>query len=121
MKKLLPLVVLLALSSACQFYARGPDEYRTATRAMLETRNTQIKSCYDGVLAKNSDAAGTVVVQFMVKEETGAVTDTQVMPESTAAPELGQCIVNALNGLILDPPDQRAGEATFVWEFAKAG
>jgi hypothetical protein len=41
------------------------------------------------------------------------------MPESTAAPELGQCIVSALEGLQLDPPDEREGDATFVWEFAK--
>ncbi len=121
MKKFLPLIVLLSLSSACSFYARGPDEYREATREMLTQRNDQIKSCYDGVLKGNKSAAGTVVVHFTVKEETGMVTGAEVMPESTAAPELGQCIVNAIDGLQLEPPDEREGDATFVWEFSAAG
>lgn len=119
MKTLLPFTALFLASTACQFHARSPEDYASVTRALLETRSEQIQSCYDGVLKSNKDAAGTVVVHFTVKEETGAVTGAEVMPESTAAPELGQCIVSALEGLQLDPPDERQGDATFVWEFAK--
>lgn len=120
-KLLLPLVGLVAFVSACQFHARGPDDYREATRAVLETRSEQIQSCYDGVLKSNSDAAGNVVVHFTVKEETGAIVGAEVLAESTAAPEVGECIVQALDGLALDPPDEREGDATFAWEFTKAG
>jgi len=110
---------LLALSAACEFHARSPDDYREATRAVLETRSDQIKTCYDGVLKSDSNASGTVVVHFTVKEETGAITGAEVMPESTASPEVGACITSAIEGLTLDPPDERQGDATFVWEFAK--
>jgi hypothetical protein len=120
MKNLLPLIAVLGLSSACQIYARSPEEYRTETRKVLETRSEQVKSCYDTVLKNDANAAGTVVVHFTVKEETGAITAAEVMPESTAPAELGQCIVQALEGLTLDPPDEREGDATFVWEFNKA-
>lgn len=118
---LLPLIGILAFSSACEFHARGPDDYRNATRAVIETRSAQIQSCYDEVLKTDANAAGSVVVHFTVKEETGAIVGAEVKPESTAAPAIGQCIVQALDGLKLDPPDEREGDATFVWEFAKNG
>ncbi len=118
MRKLLPLISVLALSSACSFYARSPEDYRTETRKVLEQRSDQIKGCYDGVLKQNPNAAGTVIVHFTVKEETGMITAAEVLPDSTAPTELGQCIVQALDGLQLDPPDEREGDATFMWEFA---
>jgi hypothetical protein len=39
----------------------------------------------------------------------------------TTAPEpLGQCVITAINGLTLDPPDERDGIASFVYEFKAA-
>lgn len=111
------LVATAGLSSACQFHARGPEDYQQATRALLETRSAQIKSCYDNVLKQDKAASGTVVVHFTVQAETGAITGAEVTPESTAPTPLGQCIVNAMDGLALDPPDARDGDATFMWEF----
>jgi len=111
------LVLMAGALSACQFIARNPDDYRDATRAVLETRSAQIKTCYDDVLKQDKAAAGTVVVHFTVMEETGAITGPEITPESTAPAPLGQCIVNALDGLTLDPPDARQGDATFTWEF----
>lgn len=117
-KGFVPSVLLAAAFAAgCQFHARGPEDYRDATRAVIETRSTQIKSCYDEVLKQDKAASGTVVVHFTVMEETGAITGAEVTPESTAPPALGQCVVNALDGLALDPPDARQGDATFSWEF----
>jgi hypothetical protein len=118
-KFILPTLLLIG-TSACEFHARTPDDYQTATRSVLDTRSAQIKSCYDEVLKQDKTASGTVVVHFTVMEETGAITGAEVTPESTAPAPLGQCIVQALDGLALDPPDERQGDATFVWEF-KAG
>ena len=56
------------------FYARSPDDYRTATRALLESRESSFKQCYEGVLASTPDAAGTVAVSFVVEEKTGKIT-----------------------------------------------
>ena len=50
------------------FYARSPDDYRTATRALLESRESTFKQCYEGVLANTPDAAGTVAVSFVLEE-----------------------------------------------------
>jgi hypothetical protein len=102
------LLVLVAGVSACGFHARGPADYASATRAVLETRS---------VLKQDKAAAGTVVVHFTVMPETGAITGAEVTPESSAPAPLGQCIVTALEGLTLDPPDAREGDATFSWDF----
>ncbi len=111
------LLVLAAGLSACSFHARSPEDYQSATRAVLETRSSQIKSCYDDVLKQDKAAAGTVVVHCTVMPETGAITGAEVTPESTAPAPLGQCIVQAMDGLALDPPDAREGDATFTFEF----
>jgi len=104
-------------ASACTFYARGPEDYRKDTRALLETRSGQITTCYNTAKAADPKAAGTVVVHFQVAKDTGAITDPAVLPESTAPAALGQCIVDAIKDLKLDPSDKRVGDATFVWEF----
>ena len=37
--------------------------------------------------------------------------------QSTAPDNLQNCVVKALEGVKLDPPDQREGQATFEWVF----
>ncbi len=93
MNKFILPTLLLVGTSACEFHARTPDDYQTATRSVLDTRSAQIKSCYDEVLKQDKTASGTVVVHFTVMEETGAITGAEVTPESTAPAPLGQCIV----------------------------
>ena len=112
-----PTVFVLFGATACQFYARGPEDYRKDTRALLETRSQQISACYDQAKAKDPKAAGTVVLHFQVAKETGEITDPQVLPESTAPAPLGECVVEAVKDLKLEPTDKRVGDATFVWEF----
>lgn len=112
-------VSVLSGVTGCSFYARGPEDYRKDTRALLETRNPQIKTCYDEALKSSTGASGTVVVNFTVEEKTGKIKDPTVLPRSTAPAPLGECIVNALDGLALEPPDQRKGDATFTWEFQR--
>lgn len=121
MHKLASLVLLGAASTtACQFYARGPDDYRKDTRALLETKSSAIDSCFDEVLKKDAKAGGTVVVHFTVAHDTGAITDPKVQPESTAPAAVGECVVKAISGLALDPSDKRDGDATFSWEFTQS-
>lgn len=119
----LPLGLAAAALSltACSasFYARSPDDYRTATRALLESNESSFKQCYQGVLATTPDAAGTVTVTFVLEEKTGKILTPASLPESTAPEPLRECVVQGLSGLALDPPDQRKGVATMTFDFAR--
>jgi hypothetical protein len=102
----------------CQFRARTPEDYRDETRAVLESRSVQVKTCYDNALREDPTAKGTVAVHFKVERETGRVTDARVDKAKTTAPEgLSKCVLGALDGLLLQPPDARDGDAQFVWDF----
>jgi hypothetical protein len=115
---LLALVSLGLLSVACSFHARGPEQYRDDTHALLESKTHDIKACYDQVLKAQADVAGTVRVSFKVEEETGKIHEAQVDPTGTnAPPQLAECVVRTIDGLVLQPPDKRTGIATFTWEF----
>jgi hypothetical protein len=113
----------LALGSlgACSvsFHARSPEDYKQATRALLESKQSDFKQCYEGVIASNPTAAGSVAVQFELEEKTGKIVSPKSLPESTAPEPLQQCVVNGLTGLALDPPDQRKGIATMTFDFAR--
>jgi hypothetical protein len=110
--------LLVALTSACSYYARGPEDYRKVTRDLLETRQAEIKNCYeDAAKEEGAEASGTVVVNFKVEAETGKIKDAKALPESSAPQELTSCVLTNINGLELDPPDQREGDATFTYEF----
>ena len=118
MTKPVALFMLLALAAGCSFHARSPDEYRDATQALLETKSTDIKTCYDDALKGKSDLAGTVTVHFTVDAETGKVGNVSADTAKTQAPEvLTQCIVKSLDGLALNPPDANPGDATFEYHF----
>ena len=66
------------------FYARSPEDYRVATRALLESKQSSFQQCYEGVIATTPDAAGTVAVSFVVEEKTGKILTPQSLPASTA-------------------------------------
>ena len=112
---------LIALSLAfsiagCTFIARDAETYRADTRSVVETRNDTIKECYDAALEADEKAAGTVVVNFIVEKKTGTIMNPSV-DESSTAPWLSECIVKGLEGLSLEPEDQREGQASFTWNF----
>lgn len=111
--------VLGLLLSACSFdyHARSPEDYRLATRTLLESKQSDFTSCYEGVIKATPDAKGTVAVSFEVEEKTGKIVTPKSLPESTAPEPLQACVVNGLNGLALDPPDQRKGIATMTFDF----
>ena len=121
MRKTIVSLSLLSLlgTAACTFIARGEDQYRTDTRAVLETKNSEIRGCYDSALASNPAQSGKVVVNFTVEKKTGKLTNIAVDPNETTAPEsLQNCVVSALEGLVLTPEDRRDGQATFTWAFS---
>lgn len=109
---------LAASLAACTGTARGLEAYRTDTNNLLETRRAQIQRCYEDALKTDARLAGTVTVQFIVEKQTGTIADAAVEQDKTTAPPvLGQCVVKAINGLVLAPPDRNEGRATFVYEF----
>lgn len=122
MRKSTMLSLLFVAASAvvpgCTCVARDAETYKNDTRSLLETRNKAIKDCYDVALTTDPKMEGEVVVTFMVEKKTGKIMNTQVDQGRTKAPEsLSKCIVEAVDGLILDPVDQRDGQATFSWKF----
>jgi hypothetical protein len=114
----LSLLAVVTGLAGCSFAARSPEMYRDDTAALLETRSPQVKSCYDEVLKTDKTLQGRVTVQFTVEHDTGNVTNVSADPAGTTAPAtLTSCVVNSLQGLVLNPPDKRDGKASFVYEF----
>lgn len=104
----------------CSFYARGPDEYRAAVRTVLDSKQPEVAACYKRTYDADNAAQGRVVTKFKVEAKSGKIVEPAVVPEGTTAPAaLQQCVLGALSGLSLAPPDQRVGDATFIWEFAR--
>jgi hypothetical protein len=111
-------VAVSAVVPGCTCVARDSETYKNDTRSLLETRNKAIKDCYDVALTTDPKLSGEVVVNFTVEKKTGKIMNTQVDAARTKAPEsLSKCIVEAVDGLILDPVDQRDGQATFSYKF----
>jgi hypothetical protein len=116
------LLALVALTAGCEFHARGAEDYRDVTQALLDTKAQDIKACYDGALKGQKDLQGRVTVQFVVEAETGKIKDVKVDPAGTTAPEvLSACVSNSISGLALTPPDKRDGIATWVYDFTPGG
>lgn len=112
------LVTLAAGLVGCGFAVRSPDMYRDDTQKVLETRSPEIKACYDGILKTDKAAAGTVTVKFDVEMDTGKFANVKLDEAASSAPQpVRDCVLNALQGLAIKPPDGNLGKATFMWEF----
>jgi hypothetical protein len=110
-------VGLVASLAACGSL-RTVDAYRVDTTKLLATHSAQLQRCYSDALTADGKAAGTVTVQFVIESDSGAISKPTVEPaHSTAPPALGQCVVKAIDGLVLAPADSQEGHATFVYEF----
>lgn len=111
-------ITLLALaavgSTGCA--VRTAEFYRDDVQKVLESKTSDIKTCYDAALVADKKIAGTVQVRFMVAEETGAIKDPKVQGE--APQPLQECVTKSLEGLVLTPPDNNPGDGTFTWEFS---
>ena len=84
-RSILAIGLLATATSACSFHARDAESYRKATREVLETRNADIKTCYDNELKKDPKVSGTIVVKLTVEN---FVLHQRLMRE-TGAPRRG--------------------------------
>ena len=108
----------LASLAACAGSHRSVALYRDDTASLLDSRRADIKACYEGALQSDATLAGTVTVQFVVAQATGKIKHPTIDPtRSTATPALGACVLQAIDGLALAPPDRNEGRATFTYEF----
>jgi hypothetical protein len=109
----------VASLAGCSVAARSPEMYRDDTKAVLETKNNDIRACYDGVLKTSPGAQGRVTVKFDVETEQGKIVNVSVDKANTTAPDpVAECVTKSIGGLGLTPPDQRLGQGTFTWEFS---
>ena len=105
-----------AYASGCA--VRDAAMYRDDTRKLLERKLPMLRECYDAELQKDPQAAGKVIVSFTVQKDTGNIVDAKLDDlQSTPSRTLRKCVTDALQGLTLDPPDERDGKATFTWQF----
>jgi len=117
---LITVIILAAGAIGCsaQFVIRDVDTYRQDTRTLLSTKNGEIKACYDAQLKSDPKTSGSIVVNFKVQEETGKLVNVQIDETKSMAPDaLKQCVLKAMDSLVLDPPDQNEGIASYSWEF----
>ncbi|MBC7978773.1 MAG: AgmX/PglI C-terminal domain-containing protein [Myxococcales bacterium] len=109
---------LLASIAACAGPSRNVAAYRADTASLLESRRPELRACYEQALAGDTQLAGTVTIQFTVQSESGVIKNPTIDPtRSTATPALGACVIKAIDGLVLSPPDRNEGRATYVYEF----
>jgi hypothetical protein len=109
--------VSVAALAGCGGTARNAETYRADTRQLLDVRSSQLRTCYDEALANDATLAGTVKVHFVVAKKTGAISNVTLDPQSSAPEPVGRCVVQALEGLKLDPADRNEGRATFEYTF----
>lgn len=119
-----PLALLLSLPvvglacSACSFIARDTPTYERDTSALLDTREAQLRSCYDAELARNPSLVGKLTVTFSVEKKTGKITQLAWDKNRTTVNDLlATCVMTALAGLELAEPDRRDADATFSYSF----
>ncbi|WAS98605.1 hypothetical protein [Nannocystis punicea] len=107
-----------AMAVGCSGVKRDAETYRADTRSLLETKNSAVKACYDQQLVDDQSVSGEVLVRFKVEKKTGRLFEVAVDPAGTQAPEsLQNCIVRAIDGLVLDPVDRREGVASYKYTF----
>lgn len=100
---------------------RSPKMYRDDTRSMLLAKRSVLEACYDAELQSDPKAAGKVIVHFTIESDTGRVLNPLIDDLlSTPNRTLRGCVLDAMRDLVLQPPDDRNGKATFTWEFKLA-
>lgn len=116
MTKLLMFACMLG-GAACGT-ARSQAVYAADASRLLETRASDLQRCYNEVLTTQPGAAGVVTVKFLVLPSSGTIKDATIDRSQTTAPDvLDRCVLDAMVGLNLTPPDRNEGHATFMYEF----
>jgi hypothetical protein len=117
MKTTLLIAASLATVVGCAY--RSPEMYRDDTTKVLETKQADIRACYDTVLKGTPGAGGKVTVKFEIETEGGKIQNVIVDKPNTTAPDaLGECVKKNIEGLAINPPDKRLGQAEYVYEFS---
>jgi hypothetical protein len=117
--RVVSLTTLVLVLGGCSFIARSPDQYRNDTSNLLATKAPELNLCFDNARKTTPGASGKVTVRFSVEKKTGKILNAAADPSRTTAPQpLIDCVIASLNGLVLNPPDQRNGDATFDYDFA---
>lgn len=117
MRTLFGFLALTTLLAGCSFAARSDDVYERDVKTLLETKGEMVANCWGEVRKTDEQAQGTVTVKFRVVEDTGALESPEIDPTGTTASEpVQQCVLQSLDGLVLEPPDNRPAVATYVWE-----
>lgn len=115
------LVLLAALSGSSGCAVRSPEMYRDDTRKLLTSKRPVLTACYDAELQTHPQATGKVIVHFTIERDTGRVLNPRIDDLlSTPNRTLRGCVLDAMRDLVLQPPDDRNGDATFTWEFKLA-
>ena len=86
--------------------------YERDTSALLDTREAEVRACFEAELERNRDLLGTLTLSFTVEQRTGSIVQLQWDNDVLAT-----CVVTALDGLALAEPDRRDGVATFSYSF----
>lgn len=98
--------------------ARSPELYREDIRRLLDGKRSVLQACYEAELQNHQTAGGKVTVRFQVERQTGRLLNPQVDDLlSTPNRTLRGCVLESLQGLVLQPADDRHGDATYTWEF----
>lgn len=112
------LALTLAPALGCSLMARDTSTYESDTSALLDTRADALQACYDKQMAFNPALAGKLTITFTVEKKSGKITQLAWdRDRTTVSEDLATCVVTALDGLELDPVDQRDGVATFTYTF----
>jgi hypothetical protein len=118
MKTTLLIAASLATLAGCSAAIRSPEMYRDDTAKVLETKQADIKACYDAILKGKPGVGGKVTVKFDVETEAGKIQNVVVDKANTTAPDaVGDCVKKSIEGLAISPPDAKLGQATFVYDF----
>jgi hypothetical protein len=114
-------IALIAAIFATGCAARGSQMYHDDTAKMFELKQADMKGCYNNVLKTDAAAQGTVAVKFSWEKSSGKLMSLAVDPAGTTAPApVQECVKKGLEGLVINPADQREGQGTWTFEF-KAG
>jgi hypothetical protein len=106
------------VSQGCAVAARSPETYRDDTQKLVDAKQAETKLCYDAVLKTTPTAAGQVKVNFVWEPSTGKLVSPTIDPAGTTAPQpVHACALKALEGLVLNPGDQRQGQGTWTFQF----
>jgi hypothetical protein len=112
------LLVLITMTACAT--SRSSEQYRRDTHMILYARSSNLEACYAKALENDARAQGRVTVRFVVEARTGNIVEPTIDTERTTAPQqLMFCVLEAVEGLQLDPPDANEAHATFVYEFRR--